>query len=430
MTSSTCRYVLTCSSCRRRLADDGKVLDCPGGHAPALLRTEYANSVFTPSRDRSGLFRYREWLPVSGGQEDVGGTSVYRSEGLAKALGLRNLWIAFNGYWPERGAGLVTATFKELEAYTVLGRLRGSDTILTVASSGNTGAAFAWACSQRGVPCLVIVPGKSLHRFRFPAPLREFTRLVTIADGDYPDAMELAAVVSEMPYFHAEGGVKNVGRRDGLGTVLLAAFEAMRCLPAYYFQAVGSGTGAIAVLEAARRLAGLAGGNIVLPRLMMCQNLPFTPIYEAWRSRKHHLITESTEKLRVAARDVYADELTNWRPPYDISGGAYDALTVSQGDVLVVDNASARVAAEMFAELEGVDIEPAAGVALACLHDAVIQGRIDSESVVQLNVTGGGRLRLSHDFPLVRAEPQLQLARCSLASDAVQGQIAGLFGIS
>jgi cysteate synthase len=255
------------------------------------------------------------------------------------------------------------------------------------------------------------------------------TKLVTIDDGDYPDAMELAAVISEMPYFHAEGGVKNVARRDGLGTVLLAAFEAMRCLPTYYFQAVGSGTGAIAVLETARRLARSAGEGAVLPRLMMCQNLPFIPIYEAWRDRKNHLVSESTERFRVAVRDVYADELTNWRPPYAVEGGVYDSLTASQGDVLVADNASARIAVEMFAELEGVDIEPAAGVALACLHDAIVHGRIDPESVVLLNVTGGGRLRLSKDLPLVKAEPQLRLARSSLAGDTVKNRIAGLFGI-
>ncbi|MGH3249465.1 MAG: hypothetical protein ACRDOI_25135 [Trebonia sp.] len=70
---------------------------------------------------------------------------MYPSEGIGAALGLSSLWIAFKGYWPERGALLETVTFKEYEALTVLGRVTGDDGILTVASSGNTGAAFAWA---------------------------------------------------------------------------------------------------------------------------------------------------------------------------------------------------------------------------------------------------------------------------------------------
>lgn len=51
-------------------------------------------------------------------------------------------------------------------------------------------------------------------------------------------------------------------------------------------------------------------------------------------------------------------------------------MTESGGDVLVTDNAPADAAIEMFSELEGVDIEPAAGVALACLRAAAADGRI------------------------------------------------------
>jgi cysteate synthase len=409
-------YLLVCSSCGRREADDGLVLDCPSQHAPALLRTEYTSRGFSPSSDREDLFRYRSWLPVVRTQENAGRTAVYRSKGLGQALGLANLWIAFNGYWPERGAILQTATFKDLEAYTVLCRLPERQVMLTVASSGNTGAAFAWACSHEQIPCLVIVPGRGLRRLRFRAPLEPYVKLVAIDDGDYPDAIALAAAVSAMPPFQAEGGVKNVGRRDGLATVLLSAFEEMECLPSHYFQAVGSGTGAIAVLEAARRVVScLPGLAMSLPRLMLCQNLPFAPIYDAWQQRLRSLDAESAAWFRDAASLVCADELTNWAPPYEIGGGVYDCLAESRGDVLVADNGSVRQAMNVFLELEGIDIEPAAGVAVACLRDAVIRGKIGKDSVVLLNVTGGGRRRLSQDFSLTPAQPQLRLTKESLS---------------
>jgi cysteate synthase len=435
-------YELVCSGCGRRQDDDGLTLDCPEDHVPALLRTEYANREFRPRAGRAGLFKYQDWLPLAAGQdgqEDVGGPAVYRSNGLAKALGLSDLWIAFNGYWPERGGTLLTGTFKEYEAYTVLGRLAGSGLILTIASSGNTGAAFAWACSQWRAPCLVIVPGRSLQRFGFRAPLDPCVKLVSIEDGDYPDAMELAAAVSTMPYFQAEGGVKNVGRRDGLATVLLAAFDEMRRLPTHYFQAVGSGTGAIAVLEAARRLlgpsvpgasGGATGTQTPLPRLMLCQNLPFTPIYDAWQTNGKTLVSNSPEHFRKAVRQVYADELTNWLPPYSITGGVYDALTASGGDVLVADNAAVRAALDMFTDLEGIDIEPAAAVALACLRDAVARGMVNAESTVLLNITGGGRLRFAKDHSLIPVTPQLRLSVDSIRTGATRHAIAALRGES
>jgi cysteate synthase len=249
--------------------------------------------------------------------------------------------------------------------------------------------------------------------------------LVVIDDGDYQDAIDLASLVSKMPPFQAEGGVKNVARRDGLGTVLLTAFEEMQCFPSHYFQAVGSGTGAIAVLEAARRLREAVGGG-TLPRLMLCQNFPFTPIYDAWRGSLRTLPGGEAGHLRDAVRQVYADELTNWTPPYGIRGGVYDSLMESRGDVLLADNSSVQAAISMFLELEGIDIEPAAGVALACLRDAVVQGKVSKESIVLLNVTGGGRLRLGKDHALVSAQPRLRLSVNSLGGPDAAQRVAAL----
>ena len=416
-------YVLVCQACGSRQEDDGMILDCDKDHAPALLRTEYDNRRFSPRSEWSGIFRYKDWLPVIQAPENAGRGTVYRSKGIGDALGLPNLWIAFNGYWPERGALLETATFKEYEAYTVLGRVAGHGGILTVASSGNTGAAFAWGCSRVRQPCLLIVPQKGLGRLKFRAAVEPCVNLVVIADGDYPDAIELAAAVSKTAPFYPEGGIRNVGRRDGLATVMLSAFEEMGCLPSHYFQAVGSGTGAIAVLEGARRVRDAVGGG-QLPRLVLCQNIPFTPIYDAWRGRLRQLSNESAESYRGAVADAFADELTNWKPPYGVRGGVYESLVESGGDVMATDNTSVQKAMDMFRWLEGIDIEPAAGVAVACLSDAVVQEKINQDSVVLLNVTGGGRQRIVMDYPLVQAEPMLRLSRQALFKEDTVRKLA------
>ncbi len=415
--------MLVCQACGSQQFDDGLILDCDKDHEPALLRTEYANPRFAPRNEWSGIFRYQDWLPVIRTPENVGRSIVYRSKGIGDALGLPNLWIAFNGYWPERGAILQTATFKEYEAYTVLGRVAGHNGILTVASSGNTGAAFAWCCSQTQQPCLLIVPQKGLSRLRFRTAIEPCVNLVVLEDGDYPDAIELAAAVSRAAPFYPEGGIKNAGRRDGLATVMLSAFEEMGCLPSHYFQAVGSGTGAIAALEGARRVRDAVGGDR-LPRLILCQNAPFTPIYDAWQGGLRQLGGDSAECYRTALADVSADELTNWKPPYGIRGGVYDSLVESRGDAMATDNTSVQKAMDMFSWLEGIDIEPAAAVAVACLSDAANQERIDRDSVVLLNITGGGRRRLSEDYPLIQAEPTLRLTREALAKDDTVRRLA------
>ena len=74
-----------------------------------------------------GLWRWLDWLPVSKPNNEVAGSICYRSKGLAQSLELKNLWISFNGYWPERGANCPTTTFKDMEAEHLFTETEGID---------------------------------------------------------------------------------------------------------------------------------------------------------------------------------------------------------------------------------------------------------------------------------------------------------------
>lgn len=393
----TRHYTLVCSACGTRYEDDGLLLDCSHQHEPAFLCTEYEQAVIIG--ESSGMFRHAPLLPVVRTFPDAAVPVVYRAERLGRRIGLDQLWVAFNGHWPEREAQLPTCTFKDLEAYTVLGRLPADPPVLVIPSAGNTAAAFAWAATEHRVPCLLVVPAPALERMRFPAPLDPCVRLVVL-DGTatYSDAIACADLLAQLPGHHAEGGSRNVGRRDGLGTVMLVAAEALGRLPETYVQAVGSGTGAIGAHETARRIR-VDGER--LPRLLMCQNAPFAPLYEAWRATGQAPAHREHEPL--------ARELTNRRPPFTVRGGVRDVLAESGGDVLCTDNERALAALALFEEAEGIDIEPGAGVALAALADAVQSGQVREDELVLLNITGGGRARQARDLALVPAEPWLRV---------------------
>ncbi|WP_331730051.1 MULTISPECIES: cysteate synthase [unclassified Streptomyces] len=420
-------YTVFCPLCGQRGQDDGMTLSCSRDHGPALLRSDYAVKEFAPQPDTEGLFRYRDWLPVTRTFPTAARTAVFQSEELCAQLGLPNLWIAFNGYWPERGAFLETATFKELEAYAVLGRLPSDPPVLVVASAGNTAAAFASICSRHRRPCLLIVPRRGLDRMRFRAPLDPAVRLVVLDGADYSDAIALAESVAALPGFQAEGGVRNIGRRDGLATVLYAGVEAMGRMPGVYVQAVGSGAGAIAVHEAATRLLGTGRYGTDLPRLLLCQNASFAPLADSWKSGTRQLAPCGADDARAATRTVFADELTNRFPPYAVHCGVYDVLTESSGDVLTVEQDAAEYERDVFGKAESVDIEPASAVALAGLRKAVLDGRIPEEEHVLLNITGGGRARLAQDHPLYDAEPALVADLQDGTAEGLVARIAGLF---
>jgi len=90
--------------------------------------------------------------------------------------------------------------------------------------------------------------------------------------SDYFDAIHLSNLVAGQGNFIAEGGAKNVARRDGMGTTVLSAVAEIGRITDYYFQAIGSGTGAIAAWEANLRFIedGRFGSNKM--KLMVSQN--------------------------------------------------------------------------------------------------------------------------------------------------------------
>jgi cysteate synthase len=402
------------------------MLDCPHPHEEtALLVTDYALKTFEPDPSAPGIFRYQRWLPLNHLLNQNGKAVTYQSQKLSQRLGLPNLWIAFNGYWLENGAMLETATFKELEAYAVLSRLpKCPDKTLVVASAGNTAAAFAFVCSKNQIPCLLIVPSSGLAKLTFRTPLDPCVKIVSLVGAEYDDAIQLANRLAQLDRFCLEGGVRNVGRRDGIGTTLLEAVETIRQLPDYYFQAIGSGAGAIAVHEAAKRLvqAGQFGQN--LPRLMLSQNYPFIPIYHAWKSQRRQLLQNQDSKRQL--RQIMASVLSNQQPPYALRGGVYDALRESQGDMFFANNQEVKHAMALFQETEGVEIEPAAGVALASLLKTVRHAQIDPHALILLHITGG-RCQDSLSQPFYPVKPTLQLAEHERSQANLLEKLALLF---
>lgn len=423
-------YKVKCQFCGTKFDDDGFILECSVEHEEtALLITEYSAKRFEPNNSGKGIFRYQNWLPIRHNLHSASRTVTYQSQKLSRMLGLPNLWIAFNGYWPEKGATLETATFKELEAYSVLSRLpeKHSGT-LVVASAGNTAAAFAYVCSQNKIPCLIVIPASGLQKMMFFQPLDPCVKVVSLVGfQDYYDAITFADRVCRLNGFFLEGGVKNIGRRDGIGTTMLNAVETIGRLPDYYFQAIGSGAGAIAVHEAATRLISDGKFGQQLPRLMLSQNFPFVPIYHSWKSQQRQFLSVNRDVGKKQIQQIVADVLSNQRPPYGVKGGVFDVLKESQGDMLVAENLETLQAIELFKESEGVDIDPAAGVALATLIKATRHELIDFKALVLLHITGGRHYECRLNRRLLPVEPTLQLYEHEVFTEETLEKVVGLF---
>lgn len=411
----------------REFEDSGWTLADPESESPSLVRAVYENKLFTPREDLDGIYRYAGWMPVKRILKNSSAPVTYKSKGLASFLGLENLYITFSGWNPKIGAKMRTCSFKETEAYSILARMEAYERrILVVQSAGNTARAFAQICSDNRIPVVICVPQDNLHDLWFRKPLRKCVKLVAVPHGcDYYDAISLGEKLSTDPGFLLEGGAKNIARRDGMGTTILSCVEQMGRIPDAYFQAVGSGTGAIAAWENACRLAddGRFGPNKM--RVYVAQNAPFTLMYDAWKAGTRELPQMTPEEGRGKSERILATVLSNRKPPYSIAGGLYDVLKESNGDFFLATNNDIFYWLLQFRNKEGYELLPAACVAVAALAQAVSEGNVKKDDYIMLNCTGGGTLgAMSKGF--VHKEPDLILSP-DLPAEEVIKAVKNLF---
>ena len=411
----------------REFEDSGWTLADPEYESLSLIQAVYENKRFTPREDLDGIYRYAEWMPIKRILKHSSAPITYKSKGLAALLGLENLYITFSGWNPKIGAKMRTCSFKETEAYSILARMDEKEKrILIVQSAGNTARAFAQVCSDNRIPIVICVPQDNIHDLWFRKPLRKCVKLIAVPHGcDYYDAIALGEKLASDPRFMLEGGAKNIARRDGMGTTILSCVEKMGRIPDAYFQAVGSGTGAIAAWENACRLAedGRFGENNM--RVYVAQNSPFTLMYDAWKAGSRSLPDITPEEGRNKSEMILAKVLSNRKPPYSIAGGLYDVLKQSNGDFFLASNNDIIYWLMQFRNREGYDLLPAACTAVAALAQAVNDGVVKKEDYIMLNCTGGGTLSaMSKGF--VHKEPDLVLSP-DMPADEVVRAVMDLF---
>lgn len=429
MSFTPTKYTLMCCLTGHRFEDSGWSLADPQCKYPSLVRAVYEQKKYNPRTDLDGFYRYADWLPVKRTLKGSCAPVTYKSEKLAEALGLENLYITLSGYYPKIGAMMETCSFKETEAYSVCGRLpEDNKRVLVVASAGNTARAFAKVCSDNNIPLLLSIPEDNINALWFRHPLNDCVKIIASPAGsDYFDAIALSDIVCKSPMFMAEGGAKNVARRDGMGTTLLSAVEVIGRIPDAYFQAIGSGTGTIAAWENNLRLIddGRYGSHKM--KLYPSQNYPFTIMYDSWKKNSRELVSMTPEEARHAASVIDAKVLSNRKPPYPVAGGLYDAMEDAGGDIFKVTNAELHEWKEKFLELEGIDIHNAAAVAVASLYQAVQERKVSKSDIIMLNITGAGEELAKSEGEIHYAEPNL-IFDPALPEETIITEVEKLFG--
>ncbi|MBN2078987.1 MAG: cysteate synthase [Spirochaetes bacterium] len=401
-------YILQCMhpDCKKVYEDDEDFRtmcdgELKGEHGPAFLQALYEKDRIDVHPEFPGIFQFVDWLPsgnsyLKADTSFLGRPFSYKSEGLAERLKLKNLYIAFSGYWPEKGPNLHTRSFKEFEAQATIARFLSiyrnkPCSPFIISSAGNTANGFNLICHLLDMKLYLVVPEVGLEKLVLPVKTAPY---VISVRGFYEDAIAIAEKISRVIGLKSESGARNVARRAGMGTIMTNAVahpkQGTGLLFDHYFHPVGSGTGAIAVWEAVKLLQKDGRYGSARTKIHMSQNHPFTPIVDSWEKGTREYLVADEEIARERIAGVTAQVLTNRKAPYSIMGGLYDVLTESGGMTWRVNNYYLFHAARMFREAEGMDIEPAAAVAVDSLRQAVESGAVRTNDSVLLHITGGG----------------------------------------
>jgi cysteate synthase len=156
-------------------------------------------------------------------------------------------------------------------------------------------------------------------------------------------------------------------------------------------------------------------------------NAPFLPMHDAWKAGSRDLLPLDDQLARKQVDTILAKVLSNRKPPYSITGGLFDALTDTGGDFIAVNNEEALAADRLFRETEGIDLHPAAAVAVASLVRTCNRKEIDTNATIMLNVTGGGEELFKQGRKLHYLKPSL-VFDINPSLQTVEQQLLNLFG--
>lgn len=378
------RYVtgLECICCHRQYDPDphcglcacGGVLDVKYNYAK--IGQDWGKDSLAACQEYD-MWRYLPLLPV---QPDtlrpplrVGWTPLYKSDALARELGLKHpVFIKDDGLNPTgslKDRASAIAVVKALEA--------GAGTI-ACASTGNAASSLAGNVASLSGPLksVIFVPERAPQGK--VAQLLIYGARVISVQGDYRDAFELSAAAIERWGWNNRNAAVNPYLSEGKKTVVLEVAEQLNWqMPDWLVLSVGDGC---TMAGAGKALTDLAALGFIdkIPRLVGVQAVGCAPIHNAFISGH----------LAPTQENTLADSIAVGVPrnPHK----ALEAIRTTGGLTVTVEDQDILAAMRLLGRTCGVFAEPASAAGLAGLVTLVKGGTIACQDTVAVISTGNG----------------------------------------
>ena len=286
---------------------------------------------------------------------EVGDTQLVRARNIERHVGLRQIFLKFEG-------GNPTGTQKDRIAFAqAMDALRrGYDTV-TVATCGNYGAAVSLAASLAGLRCLVFIPA-DYHTKRIDE-MREFGAEIVRTPGDYEAAVVASQqrALSDDLYDANPGGANVALQLRAYGEIAYEIYDELRDAPAAVAVPVSNGTTLAGIYRGFLSLYR-RGKTSRLPKIIAGSSFRKNPIVQAFLKGSPHC--EDLPPDRIRQTEVN-EPLINW---HSIDGDhALEAVYKTNGQASYVTDKNLRLYARLLREQEGLSVLPASSAGLLAL---------------------------------------------------------------
>jgi threonine synthase len=359
------RPAYSCSKC-------GNLLEVKLDIRSSKERIAKANRMSRPL----SVWRYKELIPV-GDKASIyslgeGGTQLIRCGRLAKELGLKSLWIKFDGTNPtgsfkDRGMTVGITKAKELGMKTV-----------TCASTGNTSASLSAYAGLAGLRCVVLIPEGKVALGKLAQAMMHGATVVSVK-GNFDQALEVVMMSSERLGMYVLNSV-NPFRIEGQKTAAYEICDQLGKAPEYLYIPVGNGGNSAAYWKgfAEFEALGIVNGHPIIRGIQAEGAAPVAHLFE-----KGSKELEPVKKPETVATAIRIGNPANWKK-------TVRAIKESGGYASTVTDQQILWAQKSMATLEGIFAEPAGAAAVAGLKKDLELGQIDKSAEVVCVSTGHG----------------------------------------
>ena len=373
---------LKCIECGTTYGIDEIIYKC--GKCDGILEVvtdieELRNKISTDKWKGTSLsvWRYIDFLPIKDKINIVtlneGGTGLHRCKRLAEKIGLKKLFIKFEGENP-------TGSFKDRGMTVGISKARelGVSTVIC-ASTGNTSASLAAYAAKAGMQCIVLVPAGKIGVGKLAQAMAHGARLVQVK-GNFDDSLDMVFKICERNNQIYLLNSINPFRIEGQKTIAFEVTEQLGISPDCMVMPVGNAGNISAAWKGFNEFEAV-GLIKTKPRMIGIQAEGASPIVNAYRKKQRTI--EPILSPETVATAIRIGNPVSWMK-------ALNSIYDSKGHAETVSDQEILDAQRLLAQTEGIFAEPASATPIASLRNLLDQGEIEKTDSVVCVATGHG----------------------------------------